>query len=333
MKKVKKVLFVVGSVAAVLLIFMAVTTALDLREMRRNKDEDYDFAEGPGEDIPEPPAEDDFDTVVEWDDEDQEPAEVTSKGPAKETVTYTIDPDRINVLLVGVDKRPGSKRAPLSDSIMIFSYKEGADPVLMSIPRDTYVHIPGRGMDKINHSHGFGGITLLRQAVENFTKIPIHYYLRVNFGGFEGIVDMLGGVEIYVEKNILHLKQGTQVLNGADALTFCRFRYDSRGDFGRADRQQRFLMAIVRQVQRESLHKLPALIKEGVKYLDTDMPLLRLLDFADRFSGMDPDTVARHVVVGKGFYYKGTYYSQPRVAAMQEFIIKYMTAQGQTANN
>lgn len=316
MKKAKKIILAVAIVLTVGIIFTVVSLGLDLQKMFRNKDKDYEFAPGPGGDIAEPPPEDDLDSVVEWDEED-EPIEDDG-----EAVTYVIDPERINVLLVGVDKRPGSRRAPLSDSIMIFSYKKDGDPVLMSIPRDTYVKIPGRGMDKINHSHAFGGVALLRQAVEDFTKIPIHYYLRVNFGGFEGIVDMLGGVEVYVDKDMYHLKKGTQVLNGADALAYCRFRKDS--DFRRAERQQRFLVATAKQVQSESLHKLPALIKEGVKYVDTDMPLLKLLDFADEFSDIDLDAVARHVVTGRGFYYKGVYYSQPRVAAMQEFIIKYL---------
>lgn len=323
MKKVKKVIGIAGIILAVVVLYGAATLARDLYKLHRNRDDDYEFAQGPGDDIPEPPPEEVFESVVEWEDE-EDGEELAVPGP--HVVSYVIDPERVNVLLVGVDKRPGSKRAPLSDSIIIFSFKEGGEPVLLSIPRDSYVMIPGRGMDKINHSHGFGGVKLLRQAVEEFTKIPIHYYFRVNLGGFERIVDMLGGVEIYVEKNIQHLRQGSQVLNGADALVFCRYRQDSRGDFGRADRQQQFLVAMLKQVQRESLHKLPALIKEGVEHLDTDMPLLRLLDFAAEFSSIDSDGVVRHVVVGKGFYYKGVYYSQPRVAAMEEFIIKHMTS-------
>lgn len=326
MKKAKKVIWVVAIILTVGVIFTVATLALDLQKMFKNKDAEYEFAQGPGGDISEPPPEDDFESVVEWEEEETPDAEEPNKGSddAAKAVTCVIDPERINVLLVGVDKRPGSRRAPLSDSIMIFSYKKDGDPVLMSIPRDTYVNIPGRRMDKINHSHAFGGVALLRKTVEDFTEIPIHYYLRVNFGGFESIVDMLGGVEVYVDKDIYHLKKGTQVLNGADALVYCRFRKDRRGDFGRADRQQRFLVATAKQVQREDLHKLPALIKEGVKYVDTDMPLLKLLDFANEFSNIDPDAVVRHVVTGKGFYYKGVYYSQPRVAAMREFIIKYL---------
>ena len=320
MRALRKAIMIVVIILIVVIAITAISLALDWRKLRQNKDDEYDFSQGPDDGIPAPPSEDELDSVVIWDEATDEDGD--SGGVA---LDYLIDAGRINVLLVGIDKRPDIKRAPLSDSIIILSYKQGGTPVLLSIPRDSYVAIPGRGMDKINHSHAYGGVKLLRQTVEEFTKIPIDYYFRVNFAGFEKIVDMLGGVKINVDKKIQHIKPGTQVLNGADALTFCRFRNDSKGDFGRADRQQQFLVAMAKQVQKESLLKLPGLIKQGVKCLDTDMPLLTLLDFANEFSKLDTNAVARHVVTGRGFYHKGVYYSQPRVEAMAEFIIKHLS--------
>lgn len=317
----KRIISSIAIILGLVIVFFAVSFALDVGKAFRNKDAEYEFVEGPGGDIAEPPS--DLD-AVEWEDEsggEEEPWE-KDYGP----ITYTVDPDRVNILLIGVDKRPGSKRAPLSDTIMIFSiHKKSGETVLISIPRDTYVSIPGKSKNKINASHAFGGAALLRKTIEEFTGIPIHYYLRVNFEGFVGIVDMLGGVEIYVDRNIKHLKQGTQVLSGEDALLFCRFRKEARGDFARAERQQRFLVTTAKQVLKKPL-KIPGIVKEGVKYVDTDMPLLTVLDFAEQFSNLDPDAATKYVVPGKGFYHKGTYFLQPKVLEMREFIVNHLEA-------
>src|SRR5690554_607905 len=308
--KAKKIVFAVIVIVLILGAAVAIPYISDVMDAFRDRDQDYDFVQEPDDEIPPPPP-----------DENGEGED--------EGFDYVIDPDRVNVLLIGVDKRAGSSRAPLSDTIMVFSFHKDnkSDPVLISFPRDTYVDIPGKYKDKINHSHAFGGQALLRETLEKFTGVPIDYYLRVNFEGFAGIVDMLGGVDIYVDRDIKHLRQGQQVLNGADALTFVRDRNEARGDFARAERQQRFLVATAKQVQSQSLHKLPSLVREGAKYVDTDMPILTALDFVQQFSEVDPDAITRYLVTGEGFRHEGVYYLRPNRESMYEFISQHMAVE------
>lgn len=320
MSKNQKILIMAVALIVLIVQISIVSYAADVIEAFHNKDANYDFADGPGGEIMPPPPEDK--DLVEWEEENRDIGEDIDSF-----TDYTIDPQRINVLLIGVDKRPGSRRAPLSDTIIIFSFcKMNGDPVLISIPRDSYVNIPGRYKDKINHSHAFGGQALLRQTIEEFTGIPIHYYLRVNFEGFAGIVDMLGGVEIFVDRRIDHLEKGPQIFSGEDALAYCRFRNEPRGDFARMERQQRFLIAIAKRIQEEAQYKVPGLIREGAKYVDTDMPILIVLDFAEEFCRVDPNSVIRYSVSGKGFYFNGVYYLEPSVRGMHEFISQHLVA-------
>lgn len=307
-------ILIIGSATAI-----GATVYMDLRHLWRDGDQDFDF----GSDDLDPPPPDDFDPV--YDDDDDEPLDPEDPEDPNRYAKYIPDPDVTNILLIGIDKRPNERRAPLSDSIMIFSINRRTGKTsLLSIPRDTYVHIQGRGMDKINHSHGIGGAKLLRSTIENFLDIPIHYYFRVNFEGFTNLVDMVGGVDINVEIDIPKhgLKKGRQVLNGEQALKYVRYRGDN--DFRRAGRQQQLLVAMAKQIQSQSLHRLPALLDEGVRYIDTDMPFFTLIDFANRFKETDPDTTIRYTLKGRGFMYNKIYYFQPNLMDTKRFVAENM---------
>lgn len=303
----RKTMLIVLAVVALLFAWFAGPVIWGVAQIWRNQDNHYDFIDHYDDEVPEPPD-------LGWDSGVGDP-------------NFKPDPDRVNILLIGVDSAPGRSRAPLSDTIMLFSInKKTGDTVLMSIPRDTYVQIPGRKMDKINHSHAFGGAALLRQSVESFLDVPVDYYLRVNFEGFKGIVDMMGGVEIYVDRDMPNrkLKKGTQVLTGEQALWFVRDRNDPRGDFARAERQQRFLIAIAKQAQSQPFTRFSPLIREGAKYIDTDMPILTLINFGQEFWDEDPDKTVRYVIPGSGIMNNGVYYMQPDVNATREFLNTHM---------
>src|SRR5690625_3054798 len=106
----------------------------------------------------------------------------------------------INVLLLGVDAREGDRGR--SDTMIFMSLNPKTDQILMlSIPRDTYVNIPGRGMDKINHAYAFGDVELSVQTFEEAFNLPVHYYARVNMEGFKQGVDALGGITIQDRKS------------------------------------------------------------------------------------------------------------------------------------
>jgi LCP family protein required for cell wall assembly len=170
-------------------------------------------------------------------------------------------------LLVGSDSREGltaeqrkeyatgNAAGKRTDTIMLVHVSDsGGKPVLVSIPRDSYVPIPGYGSNKINAAYSFGGAKLLTQTVEQVTGLHVDGYLEIGFGGFSDIVDSLGGVHICVardmndEKAHINLKKGCQVLDGKNALGYVRARYsDPLGDLGRANRQRQFLGAIMKQ--------------------------------------------------------------------------------------
>lgn len=131
----------------------------------------------------------------------------------------------------------------------------GGKPVIVSIPRDSYVPIPGKGSsNKINAAFAFGGARLLTETVEQATGLHIDGYLEIGFGGFARIVDSLGGVDICVTRDMkdelagINLKAGCQTLDGKNALGYVRSRHnDPRGDLGRAERQRQFLGAVMKK--------------------------------------------------------------------------------------
>jgi len=184
-------------------------------------------------------------------------------------------------LLVGSDSREGlsaAQQAELAtgpddgggkrtDSIMLVHVSDhGGQPVIVSIPRDSYVPIPGKGnSNKINAAFAFGGPRLLTDTIQQATGLHIDGYLEIGFGGFAGIVDSLGGVDICVARNMkddlagIDLKAGCQVLNGKNALGYVRSRHsDPKGDLGRAERQRQFLGAVMRKAATPSTVLVPS---------------------------------------------------------------------------
>ena len=122
---------------------------------------------------------------------------------------------------------------------------------MVSLPRDSYVPIPGRGRNKLNAAYAFGGAPLLAQTVERVTGIRLDHYTEIGFGGFVGVVDSIGGVELCPPKAIkdrragLDVAAGCQEMDGPTSLGYVRARYfDPKGDLGRVERQQDFLSAI-----------------------------------------------------------------------------------------
>lgn len=155
--------------------------------------------------------------------------------------------DSVNMLLLGVDERPGD--VGRSDTMILMSLNPRTDSMIMlSIPRDTYVNIPGRGLDKINHAYAFGGVELAVQTVEEAFNLPIHIYSRVNMEGFQQGIDAIGGVTVNNTQSFSqggsNFSEGPIHLSGSQALDYIRMRkQDPRGDMGRNDRQRAVITA------------------------------------------------------------------------------------------
>ncbi|ASN04707.1 LCP family glycopolymer transferase [Virgibacillus necropolis] len=165
----------------------------------------------------------------------------------QELETIVKNKKSINVLLLGVDQREND--VGRSDTMILMSLNPRTNKMIMvSIPRDTYVNIPGRGMDKINHAYAFGGIDLSVKTVENTFDIPVHFYVKVNMEGFKQGINALGGVTVTNDQAFSQggetFQTGTINLNGEEALKYIRMRKgDPRGDLGRNERQRAVIKA------------------------------------------------------------------------------------------
>jgi LCP family protein required for cell wall assembly len=171
-----------------------------------------------------------------------------------------------NWLITGSDSRAGLSRAEIdamhvgfdegtlnSDSIMLLHVGSGR-PVLISIPRDSYVDIPGHGWNKINAALAYGGASLLIQTVENVTGLKIDHYMGIGFAGLVAVVDKIGGVPICLKTAIndsysgVHLAAGCHNLNGVQALAFVRDRHSfATEDLQRIQDQRAFLSALLKK--------------------------------------------------------------------------------------
>ncbi len=169
-------------------------------------------------------------------------------------------------LLVGTDSRssdPTTGRdatapdfvfgAQRSDVIMLATVADdGRSASVVSIPRDSWVDIPGRGMNKINAAYSFGGPPLLINTVEQLTRVRVDHFAVIDFAGFQQMTDAAGGIDVNVGQTTdfggITVPAGRQHLNGAQALAYVRQRKElPGGDFDRVRRQQNALRALVSQ--------------------------------------------------------------------------------------
>lgn len=170
--------------------------------------------------------------------------------------------DGTNYLIVGSDSRDGlssedeerlttgDAAGQRTDTIMLLHSGSSGD-VLVSIPRDSVVPIPGNGTGKINSAYAIGGPQLLTRTVEGATGLKVDHYAEVGFGGFVGAVDAVGGVDLCVPDAIedpkagLNVQAGCQELDGQTALGYVRTRATAGSDFDRVGRQRAFLSALM----------------------------------------------------------------------------------------
>jgi LCP family protein required for cell wall assembly len=218
-----------------------------------------------------------------------------------------------NWLITGSDSRAGLSRAQIdamhvgfdegtlnSDSIMLLHMGSGR-PVLISIPRDSYVDIPGHGWNKMNAALAYGGASLLVQTVENATGLKIDHYMGIGFGGLVAVVNKIGGVQICLKTAIndsysgVHLSAGCHNLNGDQALSFVRDRHSfATEDLQRIQDQRAFLSALLKKATSPGVYLNPftalpfGSTAAGSMSVDTGTSLLDLAHAASALR--DPET-------------------------------------------
>lgn len=195
------------------------------------------------------------------------------------------DTEGTTYLLAGSDSREDSDltdstAGQRADTIMLLSAPESGTPSLVSIPRDTFVEIPGYGANKLNSAYSFGGPELLVETVESLTGITVDHFVEIGMGGVADVVDAVGGVELCLDYDVddadskLTWTAGCHVADGATALAFARMRHaDPLGDIGRTQRQQQVIKAISAEVATPSLAVRPG---DQVALIDAGLGALRV---------------------------------------------------------
>jgi polyisoprenyl-teichoic acid--peptidoglycan teichoic acid transferase len=182
----------------------------------------------------------------------------------------------------------------LSDTMLLLRFDPDKETLsVLSIPRDTRVHLNGYGVRKINHANEYGGPALTTAALSDLLGgIKIHRYVRVNVQGIEKLVDALGGVTVDVPKDMkyndfsqhfyIDLKKGRQHLDGNKAVQFLRFRYDELGDISRVQRQQMLMRSVVEQtLQPATIVKIPKILSVIQSHIDTNLTIQELMGLAN----------------------------------------------------
>ena len=259
----------------------------------------------------------------------------------KEDLVSKVKPEAIlptfhkptTIILMGVDERKDD--VGRSDTLMILNLSKDTAS-LLTIPRDTMVYIKRHGYQKINSAYAHGGAKLTRETVEDFLGLEIDYYVTINKSRFAEVIDAMGGVDIYVERDMhyedpwdddgglyIDLKQGIQHLDGQTAIEFVRFR-DDEGDVGRVRRQQAFMKACADRLSEPSmLIKIPELLKVAVKAIDTDLTSSEMLTAAGSLKSAEvAGNVKTGVVPGWLQYINGVSYLIPNAERLGKVLEK-----------
>ncbi len=242
-------------------------------------------------------------------------------------VPNTWDPwrkERVNILLLGIDQRPSEKGPARTDTMIVLSLDPATGQAsMLSIPRDLWVRIPTYDIfGKINTTHvigeqrGYpgGGPALAKQTVSELIGYPIHYYVKINFDGFRRVIDLIGGIDIYVPQDIndptfpddnfgydpLFIPAGQHHMDGELALKYARTRHVD-DDYGRAHRQQQVILAIKEQVMRTDLipsliMRLPQLTRAFAGSVETDIPLDKAVALVNLARHLDLENVKQAVI-------------------------------------
>jgi LCP family protein required for cell wall assembly len=240
-------------------------------------------------------------------------------GAGPETLPDWSQRERVNIVLLGVDQRPGEEGPWRSDTMIIVtvdprSMRAGA----LSIPRDLYVEIPGYGERRINMAHFLGdaydypggGPGLAMKTIEYNFGVPIHYYIRINFQGFREVVNYLGGITVTVDEEIwdyrypdgdygyttIHIPAGVQLMDGHMVLQYARTRH-SGTDFDRLRRQRQVLLAIREKALRlDLIPKIPALASTMGQTVKTNLQLGEIVTLAQIASRIGAEDIRFAVI-------------------------------------
>lgn len=252
--------------------------------------------------------------------------------------------DQLFFLLAGVDWDPDNheNQHTRTDTLMLVKVDFPKGEIrLVSLPRDSYVPVQGK-MTKLTHAHYYGGMDLTLRTIRDWLGLDVEDYVEVNYQAVERIVDGMGGIEYTIPDNGIDyhvfdtnhkyktLKPGKQVLNGAEALGYLRFRKGYiNGDLGRVEAQQAFLKHFVNQVLSSNhIKMLPTLVTTVFNDVDTNISWTRIMKALGSLEDLKGGRMESSILPGDGAYYDGiSYYvtdPQGTQAIIQENFPEYL---------
>lgn len=193
----------------------------------------------------------------------------------------------INIMLIGQDRRPGEGRQRSDVMILCTVNTETKELTLTSFMRDMYVSIPSYQNNKMNAAYAFGGMKLLDKCLETNFAVHVDGNVEVDFTGFTSVIDLMGGVDIYLSNseanhlifNGFSAHAGMNHLSGAAALMYTRNRSVGNGDFSRTERQRKVMNALFEKCKGMSLTQLKGLMEKALPMITTDMTNRQILDY------------------------------------------------------
>jgi LCP family protein required for cell wall assembly len=241
--------------------------------------------------------------------------------------------ENTSILFIGVDdsakrKASGNSR---SDALMLATFNKKEKSIkLLSIPRDSYVHIPEKDIyTKITHAHAYGGVKLTLETVEELLDVPVDYYVKMNFNAFIDVINALDGVKVDVpftfseqdsqdHAKAITLNKGLQELNGEQALAFARTRkMDS--DIQRGLRQQQIVKAIIAKGSSiKSISNYTDVMEAVGKNMSTDLTFDQMKSFISYVQAGSGINVESLSLKGSDSYINRIYYYQLDEAALEE---------------
>ncbi|MBQ9941950.1 MAG: LCP family protein [Christensenellaceae bacterium] len=257
----------------------------------------------------------------------------------------------VNILLLGIDsneEREAKNKGYRSDTIILLSLDMNNNKMnMISIPRDTRVEmnkldrktgeVTERTTNKINAAYAFGGGPKYYGAqnavdcVEDFLScdgmfdIHIDYYASIDLEGLPKLASSLGGVEVVLDRDLKGIgKEGeTVTIDESNIDDYLRNRKTGGGDDGRAERQQDFIIAMVKKIQKlGAVKSATRLFNEALTYIRTDMGIDQILALAEFADGFDIDSIQRYRVTGEGQYFGSTWYYVADTQGLKEFILE-----------
>jgi len=230
--------------------------------------------------------------------------------------------ERVNILVMGIDRRPGEPFISRTDTMMLMSIDtERLTASILSIPRDLYVVIPGIGRDRINTAFVYGsagnnpagGAELTKQTVEYNLGVPVNHYVLVDFNAVTQGVDTIGGIDVNVPTEIydpmfpdmnygydpLYIAAGSQHFDGTTALKYARTRHQDN-DFSRARRQQQVVMATRDKIMglgvADMLDRAPDLLQQLSQSYRTDLSLNDVIGLARVVAEIPTENIRNEVL-------------------------------------